>query len=70
LTAHRSLSEENENKEFLSVHPEIEDYPHLFIFDETGKLVHSKDTSEREQKETGDLAKFAACLKEWIRPRP
>jgi thioredoxin-related protein len=64
-----NYSEENENKDFLSAYPAIEDYPHLFVLDETGKLLHSQDTSELEKQESYDLTKFTAFLKAWAPER-
>ena len=43
------MSEENENKEFLSKYPEIKAYPHLFILEKDGSLLHSQNTEELEK---------------------
>lgn len=34
-----NMSEENENKEFLSKYPEIQGYPHLFVLEKDGTLL-------------------------------
>lgn len=60
-----NMSEENENEAFLSSYPEIQGYPHLFVLDAAGKLLHSQDTSALEKGETYDLSKFTAFLKAW-----
>ncbi|MBV9215079.1 MAG: thioredoxin family protein [Acidobacteria bacterium] len=65
-----NMSPENENTAFLSSYPAIDDYPHLFVLDETGKLLFSKDTAELELGEGYSVSKFTAFLKEWIKPRP
>lgn len=44
-----NMSEENENKEFLSKYPEIAGYPHLFVLEKDGSLLKSQDTSEIEE---------------------
>lgn len=45
-----NMSEENENKEFLSKYPEIEGYPHLFILEKDGTFLHSQGTAELERE--------------------
>ncbi len=60
-----NFSEANENKVFLSPYPEPTGFPHLYVLDETGKLLHSEDTSRLEKGEIYHLAKFTAFLKEW-----
>ncbi len=45
-----NMSDKNENKEFLAKYPEIKAYPHLFILEKDGSLLHSQDTSELEKK--------------------
>ncbi|MCI0488734.1 MAG: thioredoxin family protein [Blastocatellia bacterium] len=60
-----NYSEENENKTVLSRYPEIRGYPHLFVLDSGGKLLHSQDTAELEKGKSYDLEKFFAFLKKW-----
>lgn len=72
-----TFDQKNENKAFLSQYPKISGYPHLFVLDATGKLLHSQDTAELESKgdatgkEEGkpkppyDAERFLALLKEW-----
>lgn len=60
-----NMSEENENAAFLASYPEIRGYPHLFVLDEAGKLLHSQDTSMLEKGNGYDLPKFTAFLKRW-----
>lgn len=60
-----NMSDENENKEFLSKYPEIKGYPHLFVLEKDGKFLHSQDTSELEEKETYNLQKFTDFLQNW-----
>lgn len=58
-------SEENENADFLSAYPAIVGYPHLFVLDESGKLLHSQDTALLEDGKGYDLAKFTEFLMTW-----
>ena len=60
-----NYSEENENKPFLSAYPEIKGYPHLFVLDADGKLLHSQFTGELEKGKGYDRDKFFAFLKAW-----
>ena len=60
-----NMSEENENKEFLSAYPEIKGYPHLFVLESDGTLLKSKDTAELEDGKSYNLQKFTDFLKEY-----
>ena len=60
-----NYSEENENKPFLSAYPEIKGYPHLFVLDADGKLLHSQFTGELEKGKGYDRAKFFDFMKAW-----
>src|SRR3712207_305294 len=43
-----NFSPENENKAALSKYGEIPAYPHIFVLDSEGKLLHSQNTGELE----------------------
>ena len=58
-------SKANRNETLLSRWPKISGYPHLFVVDGDGKLVHSQDTSLLEAGRDYDKAKFVAFLKRW-----
>ena len=67
-----NFSKENRNTEVLSGYPKAAGYPHLFILDENGKLLHSQDTSDLELPEGStvrghDKAKVFAFLKKWAK---
>ena len=59
------MSPENENKKVLSKYPKIAAYPHLFVLDNTGKLLHSQDTGKLETGDRHDPAKVIPFLKKW-----
>ena len=66
VTVKVNWSSENQNREVLSKYPKIRGYPHLFVLDETGTLLHSQNTGELEDcQKSYDLEKFTAFLKEW-----
>ena len=58
-------SKENENRAFLARWPAIQGYPHLFVLDAGGTLLHSQDTGELEQGKNYDAAKMRAFLARW-----
>ena len=43
------MSDENENKAFLSKYPEIQGYPHLYVLEKDGTLLQSQNTAELEE---------------------
>lgn len=61
-----NMSEENENKPFLSAYPATTGYPHLYVLEKDGTLLKSKNTSELEDgKKSYDLQKFTDFLTEY-----
>ena len=62
-------SEDNENAAFLSQFPAIKGYPHLFVLDADGKLLHSQFTGELEadkgQPKGYNRTRFFAFMKDW-----
>ena len=60
-----NYSKENKNEKFLSHYPQIAGYPHFFVLDEAGKLLHSQNTSELEKDKDYDKDKFIDFLNKW-----
>jgi len=60
-----NFSDENENTEFLSQYPEIEGYPHIFVLDSDGTLLHSQNTGELESEKGYDTQAFIDFLNTW-----
>lgn len=60
-----NMSEENENKPFLSAYPAATGYPHLYVLETDGTLLKSKNTSELEAGKSYDLQKFTDFLNEY-----
>lgn len=58
-------SQENKNEKVLSKYPKIQGYPHLFVLDKTGKLLHSQDTGLLETGDHHDGGKVIPFLKKW-----
>ena len=61
-----NYSPENKNENFLSEYPKIPGYPHFFVLDKDGRLLHSQDTGKLEEGRDYNPQKFMAFLKEWI----
>jgi thiol:disulfide interchange protein len=60
-------SPQNRNEALLGQWPKIKGYPHLFVLDEQGKLLHSQDTSELESGKDYDEQKMLAFLRRYRR---
>ena len=60
-----NYSEENPNEPFLSSYPEIPAFPHFFVLDRNGKLLHSQGTAELEEGQSYNEAAFLAFLGSW-----
>jgi len=58
-------SRENKNESVLSRYPKIPGYPHLFVLESDGKLLHSQDTGQLESGNHHDRDKVLAFLKKW-----
>lgn len=60
-----NFSPENKNEAVLSKYPKISGYPHLFVLDADGKLLHSQDTGLLETGDHHDPDKVITFLKKW-----
>ncbi len=60
-----NYSKENKNEKFLSAYPQIEGYPHFFVLDKNGKLLHSQNTGDLEKDKDYDQEKFVSFLNKW-----
>jgi len=65
VTVNVNFSKENENRKFLERYPRIPGYPHLFVLDSDGKLLHSEDTGELEDGESYSEAALLEFLSRW-----
>lgn len=69
VTVKVNFSEENENKEVLGRYGPIQAYPHIFILERDGKLLHSQDTGALESGKSYDLERLNAFLTKWAPSR-
>ena len=60
-----NYSEENKNEAVISKYGKPGGYPHIFILDRKGKLLHSQDTSLLEEGRGYSLTAVAKMLKDW-----
>jgi thioredoxin-related protein len=60
-----NYSKENRNEAVLSRYPAIKGYPHLFVLDTDGTLLHSQDSAELERGKGHDPGLVMAFLKKW-----
>ncbi len=58
-------SPDNKNEKFLSQYPKVPGYPHIFILENDGKFLFSKNTGELEKEKSYDDEKIMTFLKEW-----
>ena len=65
-----NYSKENRNEALLSRWPKVEGYPHLFVLDASGRLLHSQGTAALEAGKGYDRKKFAAMLERWAPSAP
>lgn len=60
-----NFSPENKNEALISKYGKVPGYPHLFVLDKGGKLLHSQDTSKLEEGRGYNMTAVANFLKEW-----
>jgi thiol:disulfide interchange protein len=60
-----NFSPENKNEALISKYGKVPGYPHLFVLDKDGKLLHSQDTSKLEEGRGYNMTAVANFLKEW-----
>ena len=68
VTVKINFSEENPNKEALSRYGPINGYPHIFVLDSAGKLLHSQDTAVFEEGRGYVLERLQTFLTYWTKP--
>ena len=68
VTLKVNYSKDNPNDSFLSHYPAIVDYPHFFVLDSNGTLMHSQPTHPFEHGKNYNAGKIDAFLKKWSQP--
>jgi len=70
LTEHVNFSPENENTAFLGRFPRVTDYPHVFVVDATGSLLHSQRMAELEEAHGYSRKRMRKFLEKWAPSAP
>ncbi|MEE8428858.1 MAG: thioredoxin family protein [Gammaproteobacteria bacterium] len=60
-----NVDDENDNSEFLSAFPKAMGYPHMYITENDGSIVHSQDTAEFLHDGKYSEPQFLAFLARW-----
>lgn len=60
-----NVSKENKNEKFLAQYPAIEGYPHFFVLETDGSLLHSQNTGDLEKDKDYESEKFISFLNKW-----
>lgn len=60
-----NVSDENNNREFLSNFTRVDGYPYIFITENNGKVVYANDMREMTIKGRPDREKMLNFLKRW-----
>lgn len=60
-----NFSPENENPAFLSRFPPIDDYPHLLVLDQEGRLLHSQGADDLLEGKSYSGEKLMRFLEAW-----
>jgi len=60
-----NFSPDNRNKDILETYPAIIRYPHLFILNTSGNLIHSQSTAEFEEGKIYHRDKVLNFLQKW-----
>jgi thioredoxin-related protein len=61
-----NFSDENKNQWFLGKYPAIDGYPHIFVFNASGRLLISKSTGDLEEGKSYNLERFVEFLKQYV----
>lgn len=60
-----NYSKANKNESFLSKYPKVDGYPHFFVLNRKGKLLHSQNTGKLEAGDGYDFNKIMEFLIKW-----
>lgn len=60
-----NVSDENSNQDFLAAFPKIKGYPHMFVTESSGSVIHSQDVGEFIENSKYSKKKFLLFLKKW-----
>ena len=64
-----NFGQENKNEEFLAAYPTIPGYPHIYVLEKDGTLLHSQNTAELEEGSSYNEEVLLAFLDKWMPPK-
>lgn len=64
-----NYSKEHPNTDVLSQWPSVKGYPHFFVLDASGKLLHSQNTGELEEGKGYSVEKTKQFINTWGKPK-
>ena len=60
-----NISDVNDNAEFLSAFPPAKGYPHMYITDSSGAILHSQDTADFRENKKYSKQRFMIFFDRW-----
>lgn len=60
-----NISDKNDNREFMADLPRIHGYPHFFIAEPDGALIHSQDTAQLLHRGAYSQERFLEFIETW-----
>ncbi len=60
-----NINDENDNAEFMSAFPQANGYPHMYITDNRGNILHSQDTADFRENKKYSEARFMTFFDRW-----
>ena len=60
-----SVSDSNENNDFMDSLPPVLGYPHMYVSTNTGKMLLSKDTAELQEGGAYSVTQWQAFIEQW-----
>jgi len=60
-----NISDANDSAEFMSAFPPAQGYPHMYITDGSGTILHSQDTAEFRENKKYSKKRFMVFLDRW-----
>jgi len=60
-----NVSDENDNVKFISAFPPAQGYPHMYVTDSSGTILHSQDTAEFRENKKYSVNRFRIFFERW-----
>lgn len=60
-----NISDMNDNAEFMSAFPPAKGYPHMYITDSSGAILHSQDTADFRENKKYSKQRFMIFFDRW-----